>query len=143
MNPIMMTFESRFQVNEYNMMNHRENVKLYDVYIIAKYGTEKLKEIRLVDIRVINNFSLEFKFINMNIYCRDNYDNSIGYTNIIIDHRENLMYINYIMYMSKEINMNSKVVMSSSYSLTNDMIDFFKYLYKNHSDINKMPLSRL
>lgn len=132
-----------FQVNEYNMMNHRENVKLYNIHIITKSEIEHLKNIRLVDIKIINCYSLEFKFINMNEFCRDNYDNSLGYTNILIDHRENLMYIKYIAYMSKELSEDSKVVMSSNYSLTNDMNDFFKYLYKNHNYINKMPRSRL
>lgn len=45
--------------------------------------------------------------------------------------------------MSKEVSEGSKVVMSSSYSLTNDMNDFFKYLYKTNVDINKMPRGRL
>lgn len=132
-----------FQVNEYNMMNHRENVKLYNIHIITKSEIEHLKNIRLVDIKIINCYALQFTFINMNEFCKDNYDNSIGYTNILIDHRENLMYIKYITYMSKEVSEGSKVVMSSSYSLTNDMNDFFKYLYNTNVDINKMPRGRL
>lgn len=138
-----MPYESRFQVDEYNMMNHKENVKLYNIHIITKSEIEHLKNIRLVDIKIINCYSLEFKFINMNEFCKDNYDNSLGYTNILIDHKENLMYIKNIIYMSKEVSEGSKVIMSSSYNLTNDMNDFFKYLYKNHHDTNKMPRSRL
>lgn len=142
MTPIISAL-NEFQVNEYNIMHYRENVKLYDMYISARSGIEHLISIQLVDIRVINNYCLEFKFINMNLYSKDNYDKVSGHTNIIIDNGENLMYVNYITYTTKERSENSKVINSSSYSLNNDMNDFFKYLYKIHSNINKSPRSRL
>lgn len=123
---------------------HGEMIPIYYIKITNGFGASLLlNEVRLLNISLTTNGFYKFKFISMNKFLRRCYNLNCGYTNCIIDIKNNTITCASTDYMGPVREKSGKVTDSTTYIMNREVVQFFFYLYKKYKDVNKMPSSRI
>ena len=126
-----------------NTYSNTEQIPIYNIDIITNYGSFTLLNKRLVDITLISETIVQYRFISMNQYSRRNYCKNTANVDIQFDMNNNTIKFIYVSFLGKIREENGKYVESRTFIINNEVKPFFFYLYKKFKNMNKMPLARL
>lgn len=129
-----------FEANEYNILHNKNTITLYNIKFEAENNIIDLKHYRLINVSICKNNDIKFKFIEMCNYCKNNYDKSLGYDNMIISLKTNTIKLYSVSYIGFEIKKNEKIKCYTQLSLNLEAHRFFQYLYAKYHNMNNLNI---
>lgn len=122
------------------MKHIRNPITLYNIKFITENKIINLEHYRLLNVSICKNNDIKFKFIEMCDFCKNNYDNSIGYDNMIISLKTNTITLYSVGYVGYKVVKNEKMKCYTELSLNLEAHKFFQYLYTKYYNMNNLNI---